>query len=56
MTYDIVIKDGKIIDGTGNVWYKSDVAVEKGKIAARPISEISYPQGQDLTRILFDFP
>jgi N-acyl-D-amino-acid deacylase len=34
MTYDILIKDGKIIDGTGNVWYKSDVAVEKGKIAA----------------------
>ena len=34
MTYDILIKDGKIIDGTGNVWYKSDVAVEKGRIVA----------------------
>ena len=30
MTYDILIKKGKIIDGTGNPWYKSDVAIEGG--------------------------
>lgn len=34
MTYDLLIKNGKIIDGTGNAWYKADVAVEKGRIAA----------------------
>ncbi|MFH1179592.1 MAG: D-aminoacylase [Candidatus Bathyarchaeota archaeon] len=34
MTFDILIKKGKIIDGTGNTWYKSDIAVEDGKIAA----------------------
>ncbi|MCJ7732675.1 amidohydrolase family protein, partial [Candidatus Bathyarchaeota archaeon] len=34
MTFDILIKKGKIIDGTGNAWYKSDIAVEDGKIAA----------------------
>ncbi|MEO5890615.1 MAG: D-aminoacylase [Ferruginibacter sp.] len=30
--YDIVIKNGKIIDGTGNSWYYADVAVKDGKI------------------------
>jgi len=30
--YDILIKNGKVIDGTGNPWFKADVAVEDGKI------------------------
>ncbi len=34
MTYDILIEKGKVIDGTGNVWYEADVAIEKGRIAA----------------------
>lgn len=34
MAYDILIKNGKIIDGTGNPWYRADVAIEKGKIVA----------------------
>ena len=29
---DILIKNGKIIDGTGNSWYYGDVAVKDGKI------------------------
>jgi N-acyl-D-amino-acid deacylase len=32
--YDILIRNGKIIDGTGNSWYYGDVAVKDGKIAA----------------------
>jgi N-acyl-D-amino-acid deacylase len=32
--YDIIIRNGKIIDGTGNSWYYADVAVKDGKIAA----------------------
>ena len=32
--YDILIHNGKIIDGTGNSWYYSDVAVKDGKIIA----------------------
>ena len=32
MTYDILFKKGKIIDGTGNPWYRADVAIEKGRI------------------------
>ena len=34
MSYDLIIRDGKIIDGTGNPWYRGDVAVKDGKIAA----------------------
>ncbi|MEO6720203.1 MAG: D-aminoacylase [Ferruginibacter sp.] len=30
--YDVVIKNGKIIDGTGNSWYYADLAVKDGKI------------------------
>jgi N-acyl-D-amino-acid deacylase len=32
--YDLLIRNGKIIDGTGNSWYYADVAVKNGKIAA----------------------
>ena len=32
--YDILIKNGRIIDGTGNSWYRADIAVKDGKIAA----------------------
>src|SRR5687767_4201717 len=31
--YDIVIANGKIIDGTGNSWYYGDIAIKDGKIA-----------------------
>ena len=31
---DILIKNGKIIDGTGNNWYYGDVAITYGKIVA----------------------
>jgi N-acyl-D-amino-acid deacylase len=31
--YDLLIRNGKIIDGTGNSWYYADVAVKNGKIA-----------------------
>jgi len=32
--YDIVIRNGHIIDGTGSPWYAGDVAIRGGKIAA----------------------
>jgi N-acyl-D-amino-acid deacylase len=33
MTFDILIKNGLIIDGAGNPWFKSDIGITNGKIA-----------------------
>ena len=33
MNFDIVIRNGRIVDGTGNPWFKADIGIEKGKIA-----------------------
>jgi N-acyl-D-amino-acid deacylase len=30
--YDVVIKNGKIVDGTGNPWFKADVGIKQGKV------------------------
>jgi len=30
--YDVVITNGRIVDGTGNPWYKGSVAIKDGKI------------------------
>jgi N-acyl-D-amino-acid deacylase len=30
--YDLLIRNGKIMDGTGNSWYYADVAIQDGKI------------------------
>jgi len=32
--YDIVIRNARVIDGSGNPWYRADVAVKDGRIAA----------------------
>jgi N-acyl-D-amino-acid deacylase len=32
--YDLVIRNGRILDGTGNPWFPADVAVKDGRIAA----------------------
>ena len=32
MSYDLIIKNGKIIDGTGNPGYINDIAIQNGKI------------------------
>mgnify|MGYP002777941444 CR=1 FL=1 len=31
--YDLVIKNGRVVDGTGNPWVRADVAIQNGKIA-----------------------
>jgi N-acyl-D-amino-acid deacylase len=33
-TYDLLIRNGRIIDGTGSPWYTGDVAIRGGRIAA----------------------
>ena len=32
--YDIVIANGRIVDGCGNPWYRGDIALRGGRIAA----------------------
>jgi N-acyl-D-amino-acid deacylase len=32
--FDIVIRNGRIVDGTGSPWYSGDVAIRDGRIAA----------------------
>ena len=33
-SYDIIIRNGKIIDGSGNNWFYSDLAIRNGKIVS----------------------
>jgi len=33
-TYDVIIRNGRIIDGTGNPWFKADIGIAGGAIAA----------------------
>lgn len=32
--YDVIIKNGKVVDGSGNPWFYGDVAIADGKVAA----------------------
>ncbi|HEY9015653.1 MAG TPA: hypothetical protein VIM84_11390, partial [Gemmatimonadales bacterium] len=32
--YDVLIRNGRIIDGTGSPWYAGDLAIRGGRIAA----------------------
>ena len=32
--FDLVIRNGRIIDGTGSPWYAGDVGIRAGRIAA----------------------
>src|SRR5262245_12527569 len=32
--YDVLIHNGRVMDGTGSPWYAADVAISGGKIAA----------------------
>lgn len=33
-SYDLIIRNGRIVDGTGSPWYAADIAVKDGHIAA----------------------
>ena len=38
--YDLIIRNGRVIDGTGSPWYTGDIAIQAGKIAA--IGELAH--------------
>jgi len=33
-SFDLIIRDGKVIDGSGNPWFRADVGIKDGKIVA----------------------
>ncbi|MBS7620387.1 amidohydrolase family protein [Candidatus Bathyarchaeota archaeon] len=43
MYYDLIIKNGRIVDGAGNPWYRGDVAIAEGKI--KDIEDLSGVRG-----------
>jgi N-acyl-D-amino-acid deacylase len=46
MTYDVVVKDARIVDGTGNDAYSGDLAIQDGRIAA--VGEVSGTAGRTI--------
>ena len=43
LSFDIIIKNGRIIDGTGNPWYKADVGISGDRVESiGDLSESSY--------------
>lgn len=44
MNFDVLIANGKIIDGTGNPWYKADIGIKESKIVRirKPIKDGAY--------------
>lgn len=46
-TYDLVIKNGFIIDGSGNPWFKSDIGIKNKKIA-----RIGLIEGKEAKRVI----
>ena len=42
MDYDSIIKNGRVIDGTGNPWMRSDIGISDGKITS--VSELDIAQ------------
>ena len=53
MTYDLVIKNGTVVDGTGKARYQADVAIADGKVAE--IGKVTVEQVRDAAKQLSDF-
>jgi N-acyl-D-amino-acid deacylase len=52
-TCDVLIKNGRIIDGTGNSWFYGDVAVKAGKIiAVGKLVDYSAPKTIDANKMI----
>ncbi|MEZ0543058.1 N-acyl-D-amino-acid deacylase family protein [Fibrella arboris] len=44
--YDLIIRNGRVVDGTGNPWYYADVAIQNGRIAK--IGTMSASEGKQV--------
>ncbi|MHA2394397.1 MAG: N-acyl-D-amino-acid deacylase family protein [Promethearchaeota archaeon] len=47
--YDLVIVGGRIVDGTGNPWFKADIGVSDGRISK--IGNIDCADGSDVIKV-----
>ena len=45
--FDLVIKNGNVIDGTGNPWFKADIGISQGKI-----KKICFIEKRDARKII----
>ena len=51
--FDVLIRGGRVIDGTGNDWFRADVAISQGRIvqlSRRPLDASS------AARVIANFP
>ncbi len=48
--YDIVFRNGRVVDGTRKPWFNTDVAVNEGKIAAENGKRTEEVSGKALRR------
>jgi N-acyl-D-amino-acid deacylase len=46
-TYDLVLKNGRILDGAGNPWFKADIGLKDGRI-----NKIGRVDGENAARII----
>jgi len=46
VAFDILIRNGRIVDGTGNAWFRADVGIGKGKIGA--LGDLRYEKGDQV--------
>ena len=46
MEFDLVIKNGRIVDGTGNPWFRADIGISNGRIAK--IGQVEERQGYEV--------
>ena len=53
--YDLIIRNGRIIDGTGSPWYSGDLGIRAGRIAAIGRWPAPRPTGRS-TRAAWSWP
>jgi len=49
--YDIIIRNGRVVDGSGNAWYRADIGIRDGRIA-RIAPNIQEREGATAGRVI----